>query len=275
MKHPFFPIEEYIDGVTPPPQQLFHYTSMKGLYGIISTGEIWATQIGYLNDRSEFNHAVDIAKLYLEWKLEERNLPKDLLNLFLKSLTNMENVGIYVCSFTENGDLLSQWRAYSGSSAGYSIGFDSESLSNSPNYNLFYLFKCIYDEVEQRNIIEKLFEYHFNKFIVSKGEFLIDIVFHDFLIVAALLKDQRFSEEKEWRLISSKQFTTDRLNFRMSDSTLIPYYSIPINEIKIEKIICGANPNEALSQHALSSFLFSKGRGGTKVEMSKVPLRKL
>src|SRR6201999_2340266 len=32
-----------------------HYTSTPGLLGIIDTGHLWATDLAYLNDASEFN----------------------------------------------------------------------------------------------------------------------------------------------------------------------------------------------------------------------------
>jgi len=43
-----------------PPATLYHYTSQKGLLGIIGQGEIWATDILYLNDTMEYRYAVNL-----------------------------------------------------------------------------------------------------------------------------------------------------------------------------------------------------------------------
>lgn len=36
------------------PQVLYHYTTREGLNGILSTGGVWATNIRFLNDASEY-----------------------------------------------------------------------------------------------------------------------------------------------------------------------------------------------------------------------------
>lgn len=46
---------------TPPPI-LYHYTRLPGLLGIIDSKALWATDIRYLNDETEFHHAVDITR---------------------------------------------------------------------------------------------------------------------------------------------------------------------------------------------------------------------
>ncbi len=44
------------------PRYLYHYTSQKGLLGILDTGKLWMTDILYLNDSSEFSHTIDLVK---------------------------------------------------------------------------------------------------------------------------------------------------------------------------------------------------------------------
>jgi hypothetical protein len=41
---------------------LYHYTTQRGLLGIISSKEIWVTHTQYLNDRRQFVHAIDLAR---------------------------------------------------------------------------------------------------------------------------------------------------------------------------------------------------------------------
>src|SRR6266540_1307643 len=42
------------------PAEVFHYTTVDGLRGIVESGKLWATEVGYLNDASEYVHANDI-----------------------------------------------------------------------------------------------------------------------------------------------------------------------------------------------------------------------
>ena len=41
------------------PEYLYHYTSQKGILGILQTNKLWMTNILYLNDSSEFTYTLD------------------------------------------------------------------------------------------------------------------------------------------------------------------------------------------------------------------------
>jgi hypothetical protein len=91
----------------PLPQHLYHYTKAEGLYGILRTRTIWATQFDFLNDRSEFSYAFEILKERLAAQVGAKG-SAELIPPLDKwwSLTPAH----YVASFCEDGDLLSQWR---------------------------------------------------------------------------------------------------------------------------------------------------------------------
>jgi len=46
---------------TAPPDMLYHYTSSTGLIRIAESKKLWATNILYLNDSRELDHAMDYA----------------------------------------------------------------------------------------------------------------------------------------------------------------------------------------------------------------------
>src|SRR6266853_5638707 len=46
----------------PPAGRLYHYTDSAGLIGILKSSLFWATNIYYLNDRSEVKHCADLIK---------------------------------------------------------------------------------------------------------------------------------------------------------------------------------------------------------------------
>jgi hypothetical protein len=143
-------------GTPPKPAKvLYHYTDQNGLLGILKSGSIWATHIRYLNDSSEYKHGLDIVKReLLEFKLDAgadlvvEGIPnaKQLMESIIRNaisaaLCFLDQTPVFVASFFDSpegspdtcqqdaGDMLGQWRAYSGGSAGFSIGFDKEALA--------------------------------------------------------------------------------------------------------------------------------------------------
>lgn len=117
---------------TPPSHQLFHYTTAKGLKGIVENNELWATSVYFLNDTSEITYGYGLlAEVLRDW-IAVNSRPEGSLSLQL-ALELQRSFGadllsrtvispIYVSCFCEEDNLLSQWRAY-GQSGGYSVGF--------------------------------------------------------------------------------------------------------------------------------------------------------
>jgi hypothetical protein len=103
-----------------PEKSLCHYTSATGLIGILESKQLYATDVRFLNDSQELLYAVDLAKQYLtnqplQSKDDER---KAFADFALKLLDTKDNLVVilgtptFVASFSEENDLLSQWRGY-------------------------------------------------------------------------------------------------------------------------------------------------------------------
>jgi hypothetical protein len=145
---------------------LYHYTTQTGLLGIIRDRQIWATHTQYLNDRREFLHAVDLVRGEILRLLDEQNTrPGEASTTRAEALNRMhdavslspEHINVCVCSFSEDSDSLSQWRAYGGSS-GFAIGFSPEVLGAAVEKHRFFLAQCIYDPAAQRDVVSALVE---------------------------------------------------------------------------------------------------------------------
>jgi hypothetical protein len=116
-----------------PSSPLYHYTAGTGLIEIIKSGELWSTQVACLNDSSELLYPIE----FLQTKVRERlRSPvgaeiQFLLERIDAGLTEpkIATEGRFLACFSEDGDDLSQWRAYGGGEGGYAIEFDSEKLS--------------------------------------------------------------------------------------------------------------------------------------------------
>ena len=166
--------------------------------------KMWMSQTEYLNDAQEVKHFIDIVE-NITGRIKSEEVPHNY----------------YIGSFSEEGDLLSQWRAYCPAVGGFSIGIpanhlqqlvESKNKSLSPisrssddhefgrrpkaKYqkmpslyklkNEFLFVKCIYDIEMQKQIAEEL-----------SGHNLEDII-----KLCPIFKHPSFAEEKEWRIIS-------------------------------------------------------------------------
>ena len=117
---------------------LYHYTNLQGAKGILESGALWATDVSYLNDTSEYTYGGAIIRAALaEFQPDEwvSSLLDDLLAPDPRSL----GYNIYAACFCEKPDLLSQWRAYSKSGVGYSLEFDRAHLTTLKRHWEHYL----------------------------------------------------------------------------------------------------------------------------------------
>lgn len=245
---------------------LYHYTDQNGFIGIFKSKTLWATKIQYLNDSNEYYLAIKIAKEIINEKIEkEKDLEvKFTYQEFITRTQLITNLNLCVCSLTEQGDLLSQWRGYSRKMGGYSIGFDFEGLKATAEKNRFELVKCIYDESIQREKIELIIKESIDlmgqdaKYGIHRKS--INHFENEIMKLAPTLKDSSFSEEAEWRLISL--CNTELLNFRAGNSMIIPYNTLSLgNKIHIRKmlkeVIVGHTPHTDLAIQATQSFLIN------------------
>ncbi len=283
---------------TLPTSPLYHYTSLKGLQGIIESKSVWATNVFYLNDASEVSHAISMLDNAINEKLKNNNNElKEFLNQFLGWLKNsaIDRHQIFVCSFTEDGNLLSQWRGYSQLGQGISIGINQEDMIFACEKQEFTIIKCIYDIRQKKKVINEFLD----KVLGDAIEFgpnndpskrrpsqsyydMIEAYEPAFLEIASALKHPSFAEEKEWRIISPliSDLKDERINYRITNSTMIPYikFNLALEEgcVIFEDIIVGPTPHMNLSMNSIPNYLTRmkvKCRNG--VHNSQLPYRGL
>ncbi len=268
-----------------PDGPLFHYTNQEGFLGIINNKEIWLSHTQYLNDQKEYIHAIDLVKDVIDYV--KHNYPSDLEQRILEEMKEgidgNESMNVCVCSFSENPDSLSQWRAYGGSS-GFSIGFDSSFLRSVIKNHNFELVPCLYDESEQNQLLEAVIdkvlktnitmieEKKYDHFPLG-GEF--GAVMHRY---APIIKNESFKEEKEWRIISRPLACSfEEFDFRVGKSMLIPYYKTPLidenEEFRVKKIVVGPTPNLDQSKNSAKSFTVKHGLEDIEIVTTNVPFR--
>ena len=171
------------------PPFLYHYTSQEGLLGIIRNGEIWATDILYLNDSMEYKYTVDLTLkaikdrqkqispedhiTFFSSTIESSKKPKivdipyrysrkwieyNMLDDLHLNIQESDEYHIFVFSLSKNGNLLSQWRGYCQHGNGYSIGFKTSDFSSQMMDRGLRFVECVYEKSRQERIINSFVE---------------------------------------------------------------------------------------------------------------------
>lgn len=297
---------DYIESITSqkPPPILYHYTSQEGLIAIIESRSLRMTHIRFMNDASEFSYAMNL--IGLEIQEIERALPEKILQAIptpklegdmqildfidpLKQLMpTFMNTPVYVSSFSEMPDDISQWRGYCSKLSGFCIGFDSESLLDLVRKQNLYLAPCIYNQSDQSKLIKRLMiEYLTDikeiKTTINPEEMkeIMSNMLWEIAVriwkIAPMIKDISFINEREWRIYSGAIGTAEeRTKIRPGNSMLIPYIDMALNAediiIPIREIIIGPTPHPLLSEHSLR-ILGLSNKLKFKIKNSNIPYR--
>nr|WP_321239384.1 DUF2971 domain-containing protein [uncultured Tolumonas sp.] len=284
---------------------LYHYTGLDGLIGILTGKSIWASHCEYLNDSSEFIHALNFARGISSNIFMDDDYLESFGWLLSDAVHKIDKTNVYVASFSEKADLLSQWRGYCPSGAGVSIGFNKELLDKYCNQHGLRLEKCIYDINTQTSMIHELTNNCYMNFptpIISREEFnsfsaeqQCEFEYAERLRVtegdgkaqaeialtqlcenlneaAPLIKHSGFHEESEWRIISTE--SPHKVSFRSSKSHLIPYISLSIIQEYpniLECIYVGPNPSSIRCEKSIEQILINEGYNQVEIKQSHIP----
>lgn len=228
------------------PEVLWYYTTGDTMIRILSGGEIWTTQAQCLNDSLEIRHGLSLLRdvLSLRKCSSEQTAFHDYLMDKLSG-TPRFYANCFVACFSEKPNDLSQWRGYSGGENGFSLGFDSESLTEKGKYTQRpRLVKVAYDDGENRikcrHIIDMLFMM-FRRGLEPRSaaqyppDIWIDALYSMFDGLAlhwlASMKHPAFGDEAEWRLILDIRGDTD---FKYLQKSTMMTRHLPIHFPKID-----------------------------------------
>lgn len=290
------------------PEVLYHYTSADGLIGILTSKSIWLTDLRYMNDLSELQYSRQLVEKRLAMRLETGELG-EIQQEFLKRIRSsfdpfhFDN-SVYAASFCEEGNLLSQWRAYRGRGGGYAIGFDFFHLLRLLNRPCV-LRRVVYDEKEQIRRIDSVI----NEFLAvlhaeteARG---IPEVTESFLpalcgafssVIGEFLfsfKHPDFREEREWRLVHfanvnpTHNRNSELPRVRSYEGNIIPYFPVDLeNAVALSRdntygypfpivdLMIGPTINADLNRDSIKLLLLSLNPDiYPNIRRSEIPLR--
>lgn len=303
------------------PNTVYHYCSLETFYAIFSNSTIRLSNISKSNDSEEITYLLpkmrkfctNLFNRYNDVFPEDYRLQTDFINNVFNSKFNETSLNFYVMCFSEEPDLLSQWRGYANNACGVSIGFSTEAFyplarSTRSSYNFSqvrYSLDDLYDQIEKSTI--KKIENNFtgdarNDSLVLLN--LVDTTISTILYNSILYKNPNFNEEKEWRLvynpfgnirrIMDKMSYYDRMSemfngfadkggfirepmtFHIADDKIVSHIDLSFDAIKasfIKEIIIGSKAN--IDDLDLELFLLSNGFNPLKIYIHKsdIPYR--
>lgn len=260
---------------------IYHYCNTTAFNSIISTKNIWLTDITKLNDKTEYKAGFDIILEILKNKGFEK------ISTFQDIHTDKlsKDFQILVGCFSKEGDAGSQWRSYADESRGISIGFDEELIKM---FNLFNRFtenefqpigsRVDFSEVNyDRSDFSKKVTRLINMTEKRNDIFKNKIIAFELRRLAATYKDPYFKDEREIRAIveiesnrNDKYALDERFNAYKENAVYHNLKTSYLDSHSIKEVIIGANCSYTkecvkwiLHKHGLEGvkILDSSGRG--------------
>lgn len=245
------------------PDVVYHYTTHDAFMSILQAREIWAHDARISNDTRETEYAMGLMVRALEDCKSESGFPefvKDAYDIFLDPFNpfGMRELDGYllITSFSEEPNLLSQWRAYAPEN-GYSLGLNTDHLLKATSGAGFKFGAVEYDLDSAVNFFRKEIRHHIQKMEAKWGSGGAVLCLEEFEIflssVLPFVKHPSFAEEKEWRAFKYVR-ETNMIRFRAGRKKITPYTQLALSESNqiegLTEVIMG--PSDG--QHVLSSW---------------------
>lgn len=264
------------------PSVLFHYTTSAGLLGIVESRSLFATDVRFMNDRTEIAFGAErFRQALVNGDVSMTDEERDRILNALDHLLDWFRA--FAVCFCADGDLLSQWRGY-GADGGYAIGFRSESLSTVEGPGPYAVMQdgdawavvkgekaatlapVHYLGPESRGVTVEFGFSQENLKLASAG-LLRSFVF---------TKDPGFAEEREWRLMwaTFRENAAKKASHRLGPSGIVvPYLPLRYDREAVTEVVVGPGPHSELRAEAVQSLLDAQELENVRVRESGVPLR--
>ena len=266
------------------PTQVYHYTSIQGVEGILNSRTLWASLLHFMNDSREWLYALDLIRQDITQRLTHRDDPNWILFIseLVESLAQIERINICVFVFSASSNQLSQWRAYCPAEGGYELCFQFATLKQHMEFHGFELRECVYNLIVQKQIIGGIADNIINavtalpdeKAVEAARQVAIQRISRELAQVAPLLKHPDFREEREWRAFGLIPANDPRMSYHLKGSVAVPHCTLSLESeeaaFPITHILVGPNPHQALALRGLSALL---GSHHISIGQSATPLR--
>lgn len=253
--------------------ELYYYTSTETMKYILSNGDIYATNVGYLNDSDEYINGLREIRSLLDiagdFEFDDlKNAAKELMPEDAYQKIKAQSSDIYSISFSRASDLLSQWHMYAKESGvQIKMNFDGH---KSYNYfsgsqesgekklktkilktkEVYYLTKIGMLPDEYRKTGKKVLN-EFSTYLKEDLE-----IISAWKMLAPFIKNYGFRQEQEVRVIFLASEHELPVGYRNDRSVLKPYLDIKMEKgWPICEIMVGPGRNQNQVFQSICHFL--------------------
>jgi hypothetical protein len=270
---------------------LAHYTNLGAVIGILETKSIWLTLCDYMNDPLERRYGmrllIEEVAQYDHSSLHIRGI-SDSLSHWLSSFVDDDGNYVFLVSFSEERDRLSQWRAYAEDGTGCAIVIDAAHVPDRHSPNGLLQLPVLYERSAQQTLVQRGIQVVFSdaESALDSGVDLTTVrngagrALHRWGIFCSLmLKQPAFAEEHEWRFIAITDMGPAALDicmFRRAGVGLAPYFAWDFAE-KFSQIVTevrlGPRAASASNERSLRWLLDKHGYHRSHVTRSDASYR--
>ena len=181
-----------------------------------------------------------------------------------------------------NDDQLSQWRGYGADGHGYSVGFDTSSLTQVKPDPVVY--KAVYDEDKQLHMCEYLLRDGMIQLdeVLQKSNLqpspatLAYLLSFTIRVLLPGFKHPSFAEEKEVRMFLIRNYdpaADQGMFFKERKGLLVPHIPVRWGEVRlpIREIIVGPNLDFEKAKWGLEHLLKQQGYENVEIKKSQIP----
>jgi hypothetical protein len=273
---------------SPHPPHLYHYTSLEGLVGILTTRKFFLSDVLVSSDRSEIHHGFDLATEVLRSKAGHALCASVLETLLNNPLLGIgENMFVYAVCFCPGSDVLTQWRAYSVD-GGFAMGVDFGRILTRAAAAEFAISKMLYDHRRQTDLLKSTLDHATqlfdrlnqqiglfppseaqecrNRFTFEVGMSLVKSILR--------FKNEAFQSENEWRILKLEARDDPKRElprFRARGRTVIPYIELPFSPDLVTNIYRSPGPWPQSIEYGMRCLATSIGPH-VICETSRLPL---
>jgi Protein of unknown function (DUF2971) len=278
---------------------LYHYNSLDALRGMLDSKQIWFTDVKHLNDPSELEHGIRLAKTAVQQAAAAAAAAEPVAEfikpLFSDKLTVLlRSASFCTACFSVDADDLGQWRAYGDNGSGVAIGFrndifeDDSTDANSPHVRIASMAV----EYSEETAIEgmKSFLTEFGQSILKLSHLgMLDAVDEnnrtikdtcrlqatESLLMAALaIKHKAYKNEAEVRFIKQIDVKPGSHKFRTRKSAIVPYCEVPFNPTRdIKSVTLGPAASPHLVDGLRKLLIVNHQLEDVQVTQSPIPYR--
>lgn len=301
-----------VDGAANWGHDIFHYCWLDTLKKITKNKQLRFSDIGYLNDTTEFEEAVRILWIAVERK--KASMDKELYDIltnkdvlseinsysqrypFYPPINKNRDIDsvkpickIYTCSFSMDGDLLPMWNYYAQGTDGISINFTDLKDSIDSNEKVkIVMGKVWYADEDKSQCVEALLEDVIILFSEipdtnCRKDMVLDVLTSVINNMRIFLKHERFEAEKEYRaalIVPEEVINNNELPVSYTqgtfkrENTVIPCIDIPFGLESITNIIINPDGDFDSINTYLEDWLQKQKLNNVKIWESNIPMRK-